>query len=363
MIYQSFLRERLDDISFLELKENKSMKIGEREFFGYLPLPLKSQNLFNIVRENINDIPIDYFLEGFIYVLALDKSHDYVDQYIEILEAYYKELEGYLMKKSLELFDKEEYQEAILYIEALINLGIKDEKVLFTLGNILENIDITDLSQEDRNKYIVDIMNIYEQILNINDGFSLAYYKLAHIYKDFGQYQKAKLALERFIKLDNNDFRIHEARNILVEIEPFYILEMAIIDIESNNLQEALNKIYSIGEENYTSLHYYYLGLVLMNLGEVEDAFDYTEKAISIEDSLIYRNQLALLFHAMGNVNEAKDELERSIEEFGDNYHLNLNLGTIYYNENNMEKALEQFNKAYEQEASIELKELIDSIK
>ena len=63
MIYINKISERLEDISYLELKDGAKIKVGEDEFTGYLPLPILNSRLINLVKETIEDIPGEYFLE------------------------------------------------------------------------------------------------------------------------------------------------------------------------------------------------------------------------------------------------------------------------------------------------------------
>ena len=50
------------------------------------------------------------------------------------------------------------------------------------------------------------------------------------------------------------------------------------------------------------------------------------------------------------------------MEKFGTDYYLNFNLGTILYNQGNIEEAIENFEEAYRVEPSDELLDIINQL-
>ena len=58
----------------------------------------------------------------------------------------------------------------------------------------------------------------------------------------------------------------------------------------------------------------------------------------------------------------AKEELEYALEKFGTDYYLNFNLGTILYNQGDIQGAIENFEEAYRLEPSDELLDIINQL-
>lgn len=363
MIYKDIISEKLDEMSFLELKDGAVIKVGEEEFYGYLPLPILNDKLVNLVKGDIENIPINYFLEGMIFSISLNPDGDYNDIYLDFINAITKDLKGYLVGKGIELINNEEYVEGIIYLNLIIDEGLADDKVYFSLGQGMENLDISILNEKDKLAYAVEIMKTYERVLNINEEFSLAHYKLGYIYREFGQFIKSKLSFEKFIKLDKNEFRIQEVRETLEEINSEILKEEAVIEMNAGNYTEGLKKLLDVVVEKRDDLYYYHLSLCYVNLNDFEPALDAIKKAIEIEDIGIYHNQLAIIYQGLGNIELAKKEIEETIDKFGPDYYLNFNLGTIQYNEGNIEAALGNFEIAYEIDSNPELGEIIEQIK
>lgn len=363
MIFRDLIKEKLEDISFLELKEGVTIEVNGEKFTGYLPLPILNKRLVELVKENVEDIDGKYFLEGMIYVLSLDKDNNYNDIYFDFIKAYTRDIKGYIMSKALEFLNEDNTIEGIIYLNSLINLNLGDEKVLFALGNGLENLDISNFDHMKKNQHILEIMNIYENILNMNEKFSLAHYKLGYIYKDLGQYVKAKISFERFLELDRNDFRLQEIREQLDEIDPMVKSEEAILEMEKGNYDKALEKLLTIKSDFRDDIYFYNLSICYFSLGEVASAFDAIFKAIEINDMPIYENQLAIYYQNIGEEKKAKEILLKSLEKFGEDYYLNFNLGTLLYNEGDMKNAIKNFEISYKLNENPEILELINDLK
>lgn len=362
MIYKDILLKKLDDLAVLELKEGSFIEIGDKKIEGYLPLPLLNKNLVSIVKENIEDLPIEYFVEGIIYTISLNKDTPYKTTYMNFLWEVSKDLKSYVFSRGLEEINKENYLEGIVYLNFLVNEDMADEKTFFSLGQGLENLDISILNEKEKNQYALEIMNIYEKVLNLDRNFSLAHYKLGHIYKEFGQFIKAKLSFEKFMELDKNEFRIQEAREEIENIESELLKEKAVLDLNSGLYDKALDKLLKVDIDKKDDLYFYHLSLSYYNLKDIDGALDAILRAIEIEDVAIYHNQLAIIYQVLGDMDLAKKEIEETIDKFGPDYYLNFNLGTIQYNEDNFEAALGNFEIAYDLNPNPEILEIINQI-
>lgn len=357
------MRDKLEETAFLELKDDAYIDIDGEKFKGYLPLPINTDDIVNIVKEDISDIPIEKFIEGMVTVLSLNPQYEYNAVYKKILDAYAKDTKSYLFKRALGFLSEEDFEESLLYLNLLINSGVKDARIYFTMGNALENIDISDFSDEDKNAHVLDIMNLYEDALNIDENFYLAHYKLGYIYKDFGQYIKSKISFEKVLELDKNDFRLQEVRDVLSEIEPLEIMEKSGLLLENGKYEDALENLLKVDQKSRDDMYYYYLSVAYANLNDLDAALDAISEALEKNDLGIYHNQLALIFDRMGDTKKAISELENTIDLFGPDYYLNYNLATMQYNSGNIDAAIGNFEIANEQNPNEQLAELIDTLK
>lgn len=362
MIYEKIISEKLDELAILELKEGASVKVGEKEYFGYLPLPILNSKLITLVKDEIEDIPVEYFVEGMVYFLSLNDKSKYTEKYLDFIKTMTGDIKGYLFKRALENINNEDFVAGVIFLNLLVKEDLADEKILFTLGQAMENLEISLLNQKEKNEYALEIMNLYERVLNLDPSFALAHYKLGYMYKEFGQFVKAKLSFEKFLKLDKNEFRLQEVRERIDEINSEIKKEEAVMDINQGNYEEALKKLLEVNLEKRDDLYFYHLSLCYYNLDDIEASLSAINKAIEIEDISIYHNQLAIIYQKLGDIKAAKKEIEETIDRFGPDYYLNFNLATIQYNEGDIEAAIGNFEIAYEIEANPELADIIDQL-
>lgn len=363
MIYEKFLLGKLDDLAVLELKEGASIEIEDQVFKGYLPLPILNSRLVSLVQKDLDQIPMAYFVEGMIYYLSLSADDKYKDIYLDFVKAASKDIKGFVFKAALELMADENFLDALVYLNFLVKADLGDPKIYFTLGQALENLDISTLDDRKKNSYAVEIMNTYERVLNLDPSFSLAYYKLAYIYRDFGQYIKAKLVLEKFLQLDKNDFRLHEARLLLDDLESEIKKEEALVDINAGAYEDAMKKLLAVNVEKRDDIYFYNLSICYYYLGLFEDGIDAIKRSLEIEESPIYKNQLALFYQQVGSLDLARKELEEAIDTYGPGYFLNYNLATIQYQTGYKDAALGNFEIAYDIDPNPDLGNLIEQLK
>ncbi|WP_054252484.1 tetratricopeptide repeat protein [Neofamilia massiliensis] len=363
MIYEKFLLPSLDDLAVLELKEGASIEIEDQTFKGYLPLPILNSRLVTLVQKDLDQIPLAYFVEGMIYYLSLSADDKYKDTYLDFVKETSKDIKGFVFKAALELMADENFLDALVYLNFLVKEDLADPKIYFTLGQALENLDISTLNDREKNSYAVEIMNTYERVLNLDPSFSLAYYKLAYIYRDFGQYIKAKLVIEKFLQLDKNDFRLHEARLLLDDLESEIKKEEAVVDINAGAYEEAMKKLMAVNVEKRDDIYFYNLSICYYYLGLFEDGIDAIKRSLEIEESPIYKNQLALFYQQVGSLDLARKELEEAIDTYGPDYFLNYNLATIQYQTGFKDAALGNFEIAYDIDPNPDLGNLIEQLK
>lgn len=363
MIYEKFLLEKLDDLAVLELKEGASIEIEGQVFEGYLPLPILNSRLVSLVQKDLDQIPLAYFVEGMIYYLSLSADDKYRDAYLDFVKSTSKDIKGFVFKAALELMADENFLDGLVYLNFLVKADLGDPKIYFTLGQALENLDISILDDREKNSYAVEIMNIYERVLNLDPDFSLAYYKLAYIYRDFGQYIKAKLVIEKFLQLDKNDFRLHEARLLLDDLESEIKKEEAVVDINAGAYEDAMKKLLAVNAEKRDDIYFYNLSICYYYLGLFEDGIDAIKRSLEIEESPIYKNQLALFYQQVGSLDLARKELEEAIDTYGPDYFLNYNLATIQYQSGYKDAALGNFEIAYDIDPNPDLGNLIEQLK
>lgn len=359
MDYLDLIIDKKNDINFLELKERVALRIGDYRLEGPVDLPIKIGDLLKISKDGIDDIPIDVFIDGIMYIFAVDPEFKYIDTYREILDNYTPDLNSLIMPKAIRAYDRQLYLDALVYLVAMDNLDVMDSRSRFLLADVLEHID----GEVDKEQLAIHIMNIYEDILNRDPDFELAYYKLGYIYKAYMQYLKSQLTFEEFLMRSEDDIKKQEVRDTLDQMAGSVALERAIEDMNRGDYRSALDKISQTREEQMTGVHYYHLSLIYVQLGDMDSAMTMINRAIDKENLPIFHNQRAIVYSNMNMIDKAIKELEDTIDMLGPDYSLLYNLATMYYNKNDLETALGNFQLAYELEPSDNLNRIIEQVK
>src|SRR5699024_5922660 len=101
----------------------------------------------------------------------------------------------------------------------------------------LENIGKRYLSIEKEKQgmeFIKQATLELESILDIDDKYPLAYYKLGYHYRYFEQNLKAKLIWNKYLLLDKDELRLEEIRRELESIENSALLEAGMTYLSIN---------------------------------------------------------------------------------------------------------------------------------
>lgn len=85
---EKYFKRKADKISFIEIKQNTSVKVGDYIVTGDLPLPVITDVFLKEIKKgNLqDDIKVSYIIEGIIFLMGTDHDFKYNDKYKEILK-------------------------------------------------------------------------------------------------------------------------------------------------------------------------------------------------------------------------------------------------------------------------------------
>jgi tetratricopeptide (TPR) repeat protein len=214
--------------------------------------------------------------------------------------------------------------------------------------------------------------NRLETILDINENYSLAYYKLGFHYKFFEQYLKAKLIWSKFLVLDKYDIRLQEIREEIELIDENVYFETGITYLTYNDFGKALDSFLKLMPKNEKHWNTNYLiGLCYKGIEDFEVAIEYLTIARDLdkEQADVY-NELGIIYFNMGDIVTAIKIFGEGIDNCPDDYKLHFNRGLGYVQLGQYEIALKDVDKASQLNPDDEnviiqkskLKELLESI-
>lgn len=354
-IIKNYFMKNTENVTFMELKDSAELNVDKYSIKNNIPLPILTEELIEEIKQgNLEEeINMSNIVEGIIYLLGVDEDFPYLDEYKEILNAYDDSIEEYIFYKGIRLIDREDYDNGAIYFRALKLINPKNLNGIFNYALALENIGKKLMStdkEKDGKEFIDKATSELESILDIDEDFTLAYYKLGYHYKFSEQNLKAKLMWSKFLKLDRDELRLEEIRKELDTIENSVLLESGITYLSINKFDNALTSFLKLLPElsEWWELNYL-IGASYKGLNDYEKAVEYFE--ISLEknelEADIY-NELGISYFYMGEIDKAIEIFTKGIKNIKDDYKLFFNRGLGYMQLEKFEDSYKDISKATE---------------
>lgn len=353
-LIDNYFKENNKNITFLELKENTFVEINKFILKEDLPLPIITDNLIKeIYTGNLeNEINVSQIIDGIIYLIGVDNDFPYMDKYMEILDAYSHNIKDYIYQKAIKKISEGDIDFGGIFLRALIFLDTGNLNARFNYALVLEEIGrkYIENNNEKGEEFLTSSTNELETILEIDEKYSLAYYKLGFHYKYFEQYIKAKLTWNKFLIIDEDENRLQEIREEIDLIDDNVKFEAGLTYLSYNEFGKALDSFLKLLPKYKDEWNILYLiGMCYKGLGEFNIAIDYLNESIQLNDEEpdLY-NELGIIRFTEGKIIEAIKIFAKGIEKVNSDYKLYFNrgLGYIQLGEHNL--ALDDINKAYE---------------
>lgn len=347
------LRDKTKNISFIQIKESSSLKDLD---LTSLPLPILINSLIEEVKSTKGEeISLAKVVEGIIYLLGIgDYDFPHIEEYKNILRTINPNIEEMLIYDAISSLKEEELENSLIYGRALLSLNPSSIKGLFQYGIALETIGkklLEGTDPKEGDEVLKLSTSSFEEILDIDEDYALAYYKLGYHYKYLSQYVKADLIWKKFLKLSQDDLLKEEIREEVDSIKDEANFETAITYLTYSDFTKALDSLIKLLPAHKESWNVNYLiGKAYNGLGEVDKAIDYFTEAIKYneEETELY-NELGILYYNLGDIEKAVDVFTDGLKGPELDYKLMFNRSLMY-------SALEQFDKALEDaEAAYEL--------
>lgn len=366
MTIKEKIEEKLQNIVFIELKKEYQLK--DLSLPVGTSLPIKIEYLLDELKKEktIDNIEALDIIDSIIYLLGIDKDFKYKKKYIDILLEMKLDLKGYVMYKAYDNENKD-IIDSLIYLKSYQNILGEDEDILFKEGNVLEayyNDGFENRDEEENKKFLEDIIRKYNEVLNLNDMYDLAYYRLAYVNLNLKKFIKSKLYFEKFINYTKNEELKEDARSKLEILKNYASFDAARAYISKGDFTKAKIELDKIDDNFQKDTTFFYIkGLCEYNLGQLEEAEESINKSIETQINEENINLLAMIHLNKEEYNSAIEVYKQGVEKLENSFVLNYNLGLILLDLAENEEAIKYLNRAYEIEPRDELKEFIKNIK
>lgn len=336
MDFNSFFKEKLSKMLFLEVKEDGFRKlISIPEYVKF-----KNEDLFipvtsNHITQNANNelalknLPIYYFIEGMFYALGCDENFKYNEDY-EVLLTYINDSEGCVKSLISKNVKDGKLEDAYLLLKGLYKFS--GEKEVFK--NLLL---ISEALWEKDSSFKEILLKDIEQSERENLKIGEAYLYKALVYREEKDYGKAKVALNEYKLLGGKE----SAEIIALEedINNINLYEEAILELNENPKSSVKKLLTLQGKFDSNPLIYYYLGVAYRRLENYEKAIYYLNESIGIESGILeVVVELGLNYACIGEYETAIKYFKKAFEASRD-VEICTNIITCYINIKDYENA------------------------
>ncbi|HHW69754.1 MAG TPA: tetratricopeptide repeat protein [Clostridiales bacterium] len=212
------------------------------------------------------------------------------------------------------------YEENNQYIDALNFYRKAVEKDPDNLNYMLDLADtFTEMNYFEESNKILFSMLRRKKVL------SDCYFGLGCNFLGLQDFNKAEECFDKYLQVDNNGIYSEDARYLLaiLQDEEFFFQALEDIDLEDEQLYDMANK-----------------GKIFMDRGEYKKAIKQLKKVVKRDPSMVFaRNNLALAYFCIGDLDNAIDTTLKMLEDFPLNVHALCNMALFLHENGELERA------------------------
>lgn len=310
MKLDNYFLKYTNNLAYLNLKDS-----SENELLKDLPLPIyiedmKSGIMTGQMKEEIN---LENFLDGMIINIASDPDFIHVDEYKVILNKYIPDLSKYTASKALETSD---LNKALLFLRGGYILNPEDNYNSYLYARTLWPLAF-DSDDKFSDEFIKESLKILQNIITKDSNFAIAYYELGNIYKNLGEYIKARNYYTNALQKTDSPEALDEIRDNLAEIDDNAEIEEALYFIGKSRYDEAIKKLTGLLSNKKRADAYYYLGVAYQNLGQYENSIMAFKNALDAgADFRELYNDFGVSLYLNEKPYEALNIIEEGLEKY-----------------------------------------------
>ena len=356
---EKYLLKKADELAFITIKNDGDFKLeGYKLPNQGLDVPIKNEVLVKGIKENtaqegINSMSI---ADAMIYIMGIDSSFKYNDEYKKFLDALEKninlDIRAYMGYMSRKYFEIGESTDSLIYLKALISQYPDDVEGMYHYAIVCQELAQQyqkDSDNEGMNNFLLEALDKLERVIALDESFALAYYHLGYHYYNQGQYIKAKVIWEEALNLGLDADTVAEIQDNIGKMDFKVQYEEGYSLVFQGRSEEALEKLLPLEAEHSDWWNLLFMiGLAYKHMNEIEEAKAYFERILILKP-----HQVDTMVE-LGLCEAASYNLEKAIEHFStaakikEDPEILCNLGMAYLNNGELDDAIYYVERAYE---------------
>jgi tetratricopeptide (TPR) repeat protein len=328
MDIKTYFSEKLSALLFLEIKKNS--KINHFVIMDNIYFPVRTNEIIQKVKkkEDFDNIPVNLFIEGMVYVLGADEHFKHNEVYKEIINTIPNSI-GFIKGVIFKEIQNENYEEAYIILKGLLTIEENKENYdkIFLL---VDKLRLTNVIFKDEE------LKLVEKAKKIDD-YSSPYLYEALIFNSDSKYDLALIALSNYlISGGEQTAEVLELKTTLETITSFQKAK----ELVPKNPKGALEIFIPLMDQLGDSADIYYHSAVAYRiLQNYEKAIYYLNEAVAIDEDLIeVVNEFGINYACLENY-EIAIKYFRKAFEVTKSIEICTNLVMCYLNVKNFEQA------------------------
>jgi len=348
-VIDDYLRNKAEELVFVELQPGKKIELKEVIINGETPLPILVKEMSSQVTTKADvDFSITAFVEGMIRIIGIDSTFKHKDTYIAFLNAYHEEVYKGALSKGFESVNRELMKDALIYFRAAYILAPEHVDALYNYARCLEDIAVSD--EKLYSAFSQEAFKLFGKMRELYPEHYLSYFHLGFHYSNSHDYGHAKELWTSALKLNITDDIKKELVNLLKDNDAKMTFERGYEFIVEGHASEGLDLLLPL-EDDYDDWWnlLFFIGLAYRQLERYEDAIEYFEKTLQYNTGHVdTMNEIGICLMSIGVYEEAERYFKEALKADINNHELLCNLGIVYLNQGKLEDAEIYLSRAFE---------------
>lgn len=359
----------LDSVYFINLPEDFSLSEATMHIDPTIPLPVQKKDSDAPGNFNMKELTQEQILAGILTIFAYDQKNEHIQYYRSIMKNARPNLKKEMTEAAILKSKNEDWE---LAEEIFLALHGFDPEDMTTILNTALFFDQRADSYrrsglfEDADAYDNDALSYYKEALSADPEIPDAFFNAGFYYLKKHNYSEAKNCFENYLALtcdvkdedlgENGLYKKNRASEILDEIKNRNMDDDHFMEayrlISNEEVEKGLDEIRIFLQKNPAVWNaWFMLGWGLRKLQRYEDAVSAFEKSLTCEggeNQADTWNELSICHMECGNLDKAKDDLNKALAINPESTKIISNLGTLALKEGKVSEAASYFQTVLE---------------
>lgn len=340
-----FLKERLDEIAFVELKHD--MRIEDRVVLPReVPLPVTARTIRDKVSGEASDFSQAEFIDGILFLMGLDPDFKHKEAYRRLLEAIDPDFLQIQANALLAAVDPDNRIVTLIRLVGVAHLGLEDPILLVQLGR-LAHTTYLETTRDDFDR-LAERLFMYLKKHEI--PHPIPYFHLGYYAYNAGRYSEAQQLWEKSVELGLGE----EERAALIEIHPQLqhrlTYESGVDLILKGRYLEGVEQLLSLREvlSEWWNLMFF-IGLGYRYQEDYRKALYYLERALDLKpDGVDILNEIGICHTMTGEWDQAIMTYTHALSLAPENHEILCNMGIAHEQAGDRKTAVRYIRRAFE---------------